>query len=311
MVRTYIRTTDRCHWIEESLQKAIKAVKEGKINKTAAFRFDVPRATLCRNLIGSVSKQGLKCLGSNTVLGNHDWALVEHLHNLEKMGFGVTPREVREIAFDFCNENGVPNNFDNENKLAGEDWFSVFRKSHAYITLRKPPGLSLVRAKTMNRVAVKSYVQRLNSVLKITGVSRVYDCDESGLSMVLGTKLVVGKTGRRVSYEIHSSESFAPCEVTSEPQTNENINKSGKTAAHEDLDDRDDPDDPKTSQSHSENEEADTIGIAVRKSQPVAILHGPSTSGVNVRTQPQKSLQEQSNCGICEGDFFDDEEGDP
>ncbi|KAJ8892610.1 hypothetical protein PR048_005191 [Dryococelus australis] len=431
---------------------------------------------------------------------------VEHFHNLEKMGFGMTPREVREIVFDFCKEKGVPNNVDNKNKLPGEDWFSGLRKRHPNITLRKPKGLSLVRVNTVNRAAVKRYFQRLNSTLNITGadrdVSRMYNCDESGLSMVEGTKLVVGKTGRLISYQIQSSErgvlttivpcasasghfippftgfphgtfvtvtksghmdketfvmwmkhfqkhrpnneepellyavkhkikkvclcphtthwtqpldrtffkslksfyrencrnvmrthpekartrdefstiftptylhaatmhnvikgfritgicpldenvfpeeSFAPREVTNDPQTNELIDKSGNTAVHEDMDEQVDPDDTRTSQSYSENEEADTTGIGnevgytgvtddshndtggntelvvskqvkgkqlptVLKSQPVAILHGPSTSGVNVRTQPQKSLQEQSNCGKCEGDFFDDEEGDP
>ncbi|KAJ8876952.1 hypothetical protein PR048_021402 [Dryococelus australis] len=55
--------------------------------------------------------------------------------------------------------------------------------------------------------------------------------------------------------------SSAPCDVTSEPQTNEHVAKSGNIAAHEYMDDQDDPDDPNTSQSHSENEEADTIGI--------------------------------------------------
>lgn len=211
MVRTYVRTTERCQWREVSLQKAISAVKEDKVPiATAAIRFDVPRTTLRRHLSESVSKPGFKCLGRNTVLGNHEIALVEHLHNLEKMGFGMTPREVREVAFDFCKENGIQNMFDSEKKLAGEDWFSGFRKRHPNITLRKPTGLSLARANSMNRAAVKCYFKRLNSASNITGadrdVSRVYNCDESGLSMVPGTKLIVGKTGRRVSYQIQSSE---------------------------------------------------------------------------------------------------------
>lgn len=50
---------------------------------------------------------------------------------------------------------------------------------------------------------------------------------------------------------------------------------------------------------------------AVCKSQPVATLHGPSTSGVNNKTQTKKPLQEQSICGKCDGDFYDDEEGEP
>ncbi|KAJ8894306.1 hypothetical protein PR048_006922 [Dryococelus australis] len=174
----------------ESLQKAIKAVKEDKLpNKIVAIRFDVPRTSLHRHLIGSVSRPGLKCLGRNTVLGNHEWAL--------KMVLGMTPREVREITFDFCKENGVPSNFGNENKSAGEDWFSGFRKRHPDITLRKPTGISLARANAMTRAAAKRYFQRLNSAFKITGanidVSRVCNCDKSGLSIVPGTKLVVVK----------------------------------------------------------------------------------------------------------------------
>ncbi|KAJ8874076.1 hypothetical protein PR048_024917 [Dryococelus australis] len=109
----------------------------------------------------------------------------------------MTPREVREIASDFYKEIGVPNNFDNVNELAGEDRFSGFRKRHRDITLRKPTGLSLAKVNAMNRAVVKRADR---------DVSRVYNCDESGLSMVPGTILVVGKTGRRVSYQIQSSE---------------------------------------------------------------------------------------------------------
>ncbi|KAJ8866362.1 hypothetical protein PR048_032205, partial [Dryococelus australis] len=99
------------------------------------------------------------------------------------MGFGMTSREVREIAFEFCKENGVPNHFDNENKLPGEDWFSGFRRRHPHITSRKPTGLSLPKANAMNRAAIKRYFQRLNSALKFTcayrDASSVYNCDES------------------------------------------------------------------------------------------------------------------------------------
>ncbi|KAJ8892800.1 hypothetical protein PR048_005381 [Dryococelus australis] len=127
-------------------------------------------------------------------------------------------------TFDFCKEHGVPNNFDNETKLAGEDWFSGFRKRHPDVTLRKTTGLSLERANAMNRAAVKRFFQRLNSALKITCAdrddSRVYICDESGLSMVPGTKLVFGKTGNRYSYQIQSSERGVLTTIVSCSSTN-------------------------------------------------------------------------------------------
>ncbi|KAJ8876953.1 hypothetical protein PR048_021403 [Dryococelus australis] len=128
------------------------------------------------------------------------------------MGFGMTLREVRVIAFDFSKKN--------MERL----FYFGFRKRHPDITVSYSTGLSFARANATNRAAVKCYFQRLNSALKITGadrdVSRVYNCDESGLSMVQGTKLVVGKTRRRVSYQIQSSErggltAIVPCSSAS------------------------------------------------------------------------------------------------
>ncbi|CAG2057065.1 unnamed protein product [Timema podura] len=149
------------------------------------------------------------------------------------MGFGMTPKEVRKIAFDFCEENGISNNFDSDNKIAGDDdWFSGFRKRHPNITLRKPTGLSSARANFMKREVVRYYFKRLKSALKSTGadidVSHVYICDEP---------------------------------VTSELTPYEYLVQSEDTTGHKDMDDQEDPDDPNFSQNPSEHEDTDTHDI--------------------------------------------------
>ncbi|KAJ8887202.1 hypothetical protein PR048_013417, partial [Dryococelus australis] len=244
-----VRTTDRCHWSEESLQKAIKAVKEDKLPiKTAAVRFDVPRTTLCCHLTEIVSRPGLKCLGRNTVLGNYEWSLVEHLHNLKNW----------DLKHRTNNEEPALLVLDGH----GSHWKSS--KTLEYAVKYKTEMVCLPPHTTHWTQQLKKFFKRK--------LQKVYEKDSEPQGIC------------PFDENVFHEESFAPCEITSEPQTNEHVDKLGNTAAHEDMDAQDDPDYPKTSQSHSENEEADTIGIG-----------------------NENIMQEESKCGKCEGDFFDDE----
>jgi hypothetical protein len=50
----------------------------------------------------------------------------KHVLLLAKLFFGTTPTELRRIAYDFTERNGIKNNFSKECRLAGKDWLYGF-----------------------------------------------------------------------------------------------------------------------------------------------------------------------------------------
>lgn len=83
--------------------------------------------------------------------------LVTHILELEKTFYGVTPKEIRSLAFQLAAKNGLEHPFDKQSELAGHDWLYGFRKRHPELSLRSPEATSAARAQGFNRVAVYGY----------------------------------------------------------------------------------------------------------------------------------------------------------
>lgn len=81
--------------------------------------------------------------------------------------FGLSPKDIRKIAFELAISNNlkVPKSWES-NKLAGADWFTSFLKRHPSLSIRTPEATSLARATSFNQHNVKSFFERLESVIK-------------------------------------------------------------------------------------------------------------------------------------------------
>lgn len=68
----------------------------------------------------------------------HEKQLVDYIKNSADMYFGLSPKEVRKLSFEFAVKLGlkVPMNWTN-NKEAGVDWFSEFLKRNSSISIRQ------------------------------------------------------------------------------------------------------------------------------------------------------------------------------
>jgi len=116
----------------------------------------------------------------------------------QERGFGLTPTDPRALAFDYAEVNNILNNFNKTLKLASQDWCYGFRQRPSRkLSLRKPQAFSLARAQCMNRPAVGRYFDILKKeLIRLDIVDKpemIYNCDESGLSLVPDTKIVKGK----------------------------------------------------------------------------------------------------------------------
>lgn len=212
MPRNYRRISCRAEWGEEEMRQALEGVNRGGKLFTVARYYNIPRTTLRRHVDGLVKNPGQKHLGRASVLGpDTEKKLVDYILDFEKQGVGLSVMEIREIAFEYAEKFDLDHPFDQNNKRAGEDWWQGFYKRNKdKISIRKPESLSLARSRGMNREAIKKYFGLLEGQLKELGIenepSCVWNCDESGLSLVPDTKCIVGEKGKRNVYQITSGE---------------------------------------------------------------------------------------------------------
>lgn len=99
-------------WNEENMQEAVNAVLHKKMEYLlASKRFSVPRTTLFRyceqkRRAGEIK---LKKWGRSPILTEAlEKELVDHLLEMEKNFFGLTRRDVRNVAFQLAVKNNLP-----------------------------------------------------------------------------------------------------------------------------------------------------------------------------------------------------------
>ena len=72
--------------------------------------------------------------------------LVELISEYSLLGFPFTPSEIRQIAFEFADENKIQG-FSEDKEMAGTKWFSLFLKRHSELKVKHGvTNISLARA---------------------------------------------------------------------------------------------------------------------------------------------------------------------
>lgn len=138
MVRNYKRKTEHGSATPQLMQEAADFVKnKNKSVRESAQLFGVHYSTLQRFInkaSGSTDK-------SNANVGyakprqvftcEQEEELVSYLKTAAAIYFGLSPREVKELAYKCANKAKIkmPDNWSN-GKCAGKDWFSGFMKRH-------------------------------------------------------------------------------------------------------------------------------------------------------------------------------------
>ncbi|KAL0849519.1 hypothetical protein ABMA28_013790 [Loxostege sticticalis] len=134
MVRRYERMSGRQSWSEEDMAKAVAAVVSGKMGyKLAARTYHIPRSTLQRR----ASKVRYQQPDDPKPLMGHyrrvftdsqEKDLVGYIKSMEKYFMGVSRRDIRELAFQYAEDNQLNHPFDVNSRMAGEDWVRNFLK---------------------------------------------------------------------------------------------------------------------------------------------------------------------------------------
>ena len=114
-------------------------------------------------------------------------ALVSYIKTSSDIYFGLTPLEVRRLAYLCAKKFGIqmPQKWV-ENEQAGPDWFSGFLKRNNTLAIRTPEATSLARASSFNKVNVNKFFDKLEELYNrySFGASDIYNTDETGITSV-------------------------------------------------------------------------------------------------------------------------------
>lgn len=167
------------------MRLAVMKVRKGMGVKKTAQEYGVPVSTLWRRARATGEDFSPK-LGRGTVFGSiHERDLENYLLKMEALGFGLSRKDVKSLAFDFAEKNKIKHFFNKHSKSAGRYWLAGFLSRHTKLSLRKAEGLSRARAMGMNRSQVMNFFKCLEEVYKREGFfqtpERIYNVDEINL----------------------------------------------------------------------------------------------------------------------------------
>ena len=193
------------------MEGAIASVHSGSFSiRKAAIQFDIPNSTLERHVNQKVQNPGIQSWGGRSPVLNEDLEneLEEYALKMQAMFHGLTPVDLRKLAFDLAEINKVPHTFNTEKEIAGQDWLQQFLKRHPKLSVREPEPTSLCRATGFNKIQIGHFFKLYENILtseKLTA-DRIFNVDETGLSVVQRPGKIVAKKGQKQVGKITSAE---------------------------------------------------------------------------------------------------------
>lgn len=112
--------------------------------------------------------------------------IVQHVLTLEEKLFGITLTDLRIMAFELAERNGIQHSFNREKQMAGKCWLYSFLERHPQLRLRNPKATSIARAKGFNRPSVTKFFDLLASLMEkyCFSPNNIYNVDETGILTV-------------------------------------------------------------------------------------------------------------------------------
>jgi len=211
MGKDYQRHSTRGSYGEETLQRALMALTGGASYHSVAKKFGVPRRTLQRHFKGQVVEPGRQMLGRfrSTLSTEFEEELVAHAIDLQQRFFGMTPLDLRRLAFQLAEKQKLDHKFNKCTQMAGRKWLRDFMLRHKQLAVREPEATSLSRAVAFNKPQVKRFFDLLQTEYgKTAGImaNQVYNMDESGLTAVHKPCRILAKKGQKQVGKITSGE---------------------------------------------------------------------------------------------------------
>ena len=135
--------------------------------------------------------------------------LVTYLHHASTIYFGLSPREVRTLAYECAKRFNMkmPSSW-SEREMAGADWFSAFLRRHPDLSIRVPEATSIARATAFNKKNVSHFFEKFEEVMDRYNfdASRIWNVDETGVTTAVKPNKIVAKCGAKQVGALSSAE---------------------------------------------------------------------------------------------------------
>ncbi|KAG1714542.1 hypothetical protein GQR58_001134 [Nymphon striatum] len=226
-MRTYKRKTDRGNTPQDVMERAVQEVLVQKRPcRAVAKDFEIPHVTLRRYVLkhkANFKKPEAEDLAVVEVKldrygyakmhaifkPEHEALLVQYLLKASKLYYGLCPKEVRRLAYEYASQLdlNMPRIWI-DNECAGKDWMNIFLKKHKNMSLRTPEATSLGRASSFNRHNVTLFFNNYDAVLEKDEFTpdKIWNLDESGCTTVQRQARIIAETGCKQVGAIVSAE---------------------------------------------------------------------------------------------------------
>ena len=210
MVRVYKRKSQRGDYGEERLAMALEAINQGMPLIRVSKEMGIPARTLRRHRDQRTTMPGVLKLGrhTTTLSVTLERQLHDHIQHMEKSLYGLTPRDVRRLAFDVAEAAGVNHKFCKASKMAGKDWLAGYFSRNPDLSIRTPQGTNLSRAVAFNRPKVQQFFDVYRQLLTDVPCtpSRIWNMDETGITNVQRPSKIIATKGQRTVGKMTSGE---------------------------------------------------------------------------------------------------------
>lgn len=199
---------------KDKLKVAVAAVLAGGTLKGTSKQYNIPLMTLKRysrrQREESEEIQYQPNYQKSKIFAEEEEKdLAKYLETASKLYHGLTPKNVRMLAYQFAksNKKKIPDNWVVKEE-ASYDWFWGFMRRHRELSLRKPEATSLSRATSFNRHNVGTFFENLRSLMDRFQFppQQIYNVDETGITTVHKPKKIVACRGLKQVSKVTSAE---------------------------------------------------------------------------------------------------------
>ena len=195
-------------WSEESMEAATKGVQNEIMTiREASELYNVPFETLRRCVNGSVIP-GCKPGPATVLTEDEEERLASYLIQMAQMGFGLSRETVVCLAFKIVDATQRKHPF--RDQKAGRAWFDAFCRRHPKLSILSPLPLSYCRARCASMDTINDFFGKLGAIYGrlnlICKPMQIYNCDETGVSVVHKPGKVVAEMGCHKVYAVTSAE---------------------------------------------------------------------------------------------------------
>lgn len=208
MVFKYHRKSARGEtWTEEKMSLALNDINQRKISvRGASKKYGIPYSTLSDHKKSNSPKKKLGRY-SKVFSEEEEKKLVDYLKELDKRFYGLTKKDLCQVAYQYAEEKKIHHPFNNNQ--AGEQWYANFMLRNQDLSLRTPEPTSVARACGFNKIQVEIFFKNLKKVLEKHHITmdNIYNVDETGIqTSAKKPPKVISVRGKKQVGAISSSE---------------------------------------------------------------------------------------------------------